>query len=48
MRMGEWFTDAYDLRRAAHYLASGVGVKETRRLVRHAAEFLTKVEEVIK
>ena len=47
-QMGEWFTNAYDLRRAAHYLASGVGVKQTRRLVEHAAEFLTKVEEVIR
>ncbi|MBM3237261.1 HEPN domain-containing protein [Candidatus Poribacteria bacterium] len=47
-RMGDWFTDAYDLRCAAHYLASGVGIKETRRLVRHAAEFLTKIEEVIR
>jgi uncharacterized protein (UPF0332 family) len=47
-QMGRWLADAYDFRRAAHYLASGVGVKETRRFVGHAAEFLTKIEEVIR
>jgi uncharacterized protein (UPF0332 family) len=42
-QMGRWFAEAYDFRRAAHYLASGVGVKETQRFVGHAAEFLTKL-----
>jgi len=47
-RMGEWLGDAYRFRQAAHYLTRGMGVKETRRLVGHAAEFLTKIEEVIR
>lgn len=47
-QMGKWLGDAYRFRQAAHYLPRGVGVKETRRLVGHAAEFLAKVEEVIR
>lgn len=46
-RVGEWFVTAYDLRRKAHYGADGVGIKETRRIVRHAAEMIAMVKEVI-
>lgn len=46
-RMGEWLSRAYTLRLDAHYDVDGVGVKETRRIVRHTTEFVAKVEEMI-
>jgi len=46
-RLGKRFADAYRLRSGAHYDVAGVGVKETRRIVRDASEFVTTIEEVI-
>ncbi|MBM3237265.1 HEPN domain-containing protein [Candidatus Poribacteria bacterium] len=45
-RLGDWLNRAYELRCDAHYKEHGVGVKETRRLVQHANEFVAKAEEV--
>jgi uncharacterized protein (UPF0332 family) len=47
-QLGKWFTDAYMLRCDAHYDPNGIGIKETRRMVRHAVEFITRTEEVVK
>ena len=44
---GTWLGDAYDLRTLAHHKTKNVGVKETRRLLRHTREFVAKVEEVV-
>jgi uncharacterized protein (UPF0332 family) len=44
----EWLERAYALREEAHYGLGMPGAKETRRIVRHAQEFITKVQEVTK
>jgi len=45
-QLGKRFIDAYRLRCDAHYDATGVGVKETRRIVRDAGTFVITIEEV--
>ena len=44
----EWLERAYALRDRAHYEWESLGAKETRRMVRHAREFVAKVQEVTK
>lgn len=42
-----WLLDAYEERLRAHY-KEGAGITRTKRLLAHTAEFIAKIEEVIK
>jgi len=42
---GRWLKDAYDLRVAAQYRASGANLKQARRMLSHVDEFVAKVKE---
>jgi len=46
-KFGEWLKDAYKLRAFAHYSLNGAGVKETRKLLQHAREFVSAIKEVV-
>jgi uncharacterized protein (UPF0332 family) len=46
-KFGEWLKDAYKLRAFAHYSLNGAGVKETRKLLQHAREFVSVIKEVV-
>ncbi len=45
---GQWLERSYELRNEAHYGLRMPGAKETHRMVRHAREFIAKVQEVTK
>ncbi|MFN3420770.1 MAG: HEPN domain-containing protein [Armatimonadota bacterium] len=47
-RFGEWLKDAYELRNDAHYEVRELSRKEVERAVRHAQEFVTTINEVIR
>ena len=47
-KFGEWLKDGYNLRTNAHYRLQGASAKGSRRMLEHAREFITKVEEVVK
>jgi uncharacterized protein (UPF0332 family) len=44
----EWLEKAYDLRNKAHYEITEPGAKVVRRIIRHAREFISRVQEVTK
>jgi len=46
-KFGEWLKTAYKLRDSTHYSLEGAGIKETRRILQHALEFVKTVEEVV-
>jgi len=47
-KFGEWLREGYKLRVYAHYKTQGAGVKESRRVLDHAREFVARVEEVVR
>jgi len=46
-KFGEWLKDAYTLRVKADYKLEGVGSKASARLLNHAKEFISAIQEVV-
>jgi len=46
-KFGEWLKDAYTLRVKADYKLEGVGSKASARLLHHAQEFISAIQEVV-